>query len=48
MPTQDTDQPTPEPAAQPIPIGTPPGGGSWQWDAANTAWVPAQPEATAP
>jgi hypothetical protein len=36
-------QPTsPEPIATPAdagPVGVPPGGGSWTWDAASRAWV---------
>ena len=51
MPTPDTAPQTSAPAAQPTPqpastdpIGTPPGGGSWRWDATQAAWVSVQPE----
>lgn len=33
--------PAPAPTAPPAqPIGTPPGGGRWTWDAQAAAWVP--------
>ena len=34
----DTDTRTPTDPQQPV--GTPPGGGRWTWDAATQAWVP--------
>jgi hypothetical protein len=38
--TTPAPTPTPAPAQSTAPIGTPPGGGRWTWDAAAQAWVP--------
>lgn len=39
MPT-DAPKPTPAGTAPAQPIGTPPGGGEWTWDAERGAWAP--------
>lgn len=47
--TPHTDTTTP--AAPPVdtgPIGVPPGGGSWTWDAVHQAWASADAPAPAP
>lgn len=43
-------KPKPAPAAAPTlqPIGTPPAGGRWTWDAATATWVPLPDHAAAP
>jgi hypothetical protein len=34
-----TTKPDPAPAAPAQPVGTPPGGGRWTWDAQAAQWV---------
>jgi hypothetical protein len=50
MSKQKSTEQTPAPAtpAAVQPIGTPPGGGSWRWDAAKNDWVANAPDETIP
>ena len=43
-------KPAPAPAEPPNlqPVGTPPAGGRWTWDAGHQAWVPLPEPAAAP